>query len=228
MTASEWQRQREIYRSRTRSTLKLGFSAFFLNRCNRSGILTNGGVIGGLDQSGKWKIGARYYHDELIGRIERIAALRERITICQLDAIGFLRANVLRRASRSRFFVYLDPPYYVKGSRLYLNYYEHRDHEKLALFLKRVRNVKWLLTYDDAPEIRALYRWRQCVTDFSLRYSAAQSRRGSEIIIASDGLHLPLPSIDGLIPLTSQERNRRSPSRRSPRAGRPRRPSPRG
>jgi DNA adenine methylase len=192
VTVSEWQKQRAVYRSKTRSTLKLGFSAFFLNRCNRSGILTNGGVIGGLDQSGKWKIDARYNQHELIRRIERIAELREKITICQLDAIEFLRVNVLQHVNRSRFFVYLDPPYYVKGSRLYLNYYAHRDHEKLARFLKRVRNFRWLVTYDDTPEIRAIYEWCDTLTNFRLHYSAAESKEGSEIIIASDGLQLPL------------------------------------
>ncbi len=196
VTIAEWKRQREIYRSRTRSTLKLGFAAFFLNRCNRSGILTNGGVIGGLDQSGKWKIDARYNQDELIRRIERIAALRDRITICQLDAIEFLRVNVLRHANRSKFFIYLDPPYYVKGSRLYLNYYEHRDHLSLARFLRRLRNVRWLVTYDDTPEIREIYSWRRNLANFNLHYSAATSKSGSEIIISSDRLKLPLTRLE--------------------------------
>jgi DNA adenine methylase len=170
----------------------LGFAAFFLNRCNRSGILTNGGVIGGLDQTGKWKIDARYNQGELIRRIERIAALKDRITMCNLDAIEFLRMNILQTANRSRFFVYLDPPYYVKGSRLYLNYYEHADHKKLAGFLQRVRNFRWLVTYDDTPEIRDLYNWRANLTNFKLHYSAAESKSGSEIIISSEGLNLPL------------------------------------
>jgi DNA adenine methylase len=192
VTVEEWKKQRAIYREQPRRILDLGFAAFFLNRCNRSGILTNGGVIGGLDQEGEWKIDARYNPDELICRILSIAALRDNITVCNLDAISFLRATVLPTKERSKFFVYLDPPYFVKGSRLYLNYYSPDDHAQLAAFLRRIRNVRWLVTYDNAPEIRALYGWRGEITDFFLQYSAASAKEGSEIMIASEGMELPV------------------------------------
>jgi DNA adenine methylase len=195
VTVAEWRLQREIYRSKTHSTLKLGFAAFFLNRCNRSGILTNGSVIGGLDQSGEWKIDARFNPAELIRRIELIAAFKEQITVCHLDAIEFLRLNVLRHSNRARFFVYLDPPYYVKGGRLYLNYYDHRDHENLARFLRRIRNVRWLVTYDDAPEIRQIYDWRD-PRSFNLRYSAGLNKQGMELMISSRGMHLPFEMLE--------------------------------
>lgn len=188
LTVAEWVCQREVYETpRGRSTLGLGFAAFFLNRCNRSGILTNGGVIGGLDQTGKWKIDARFNRVELRRRIERIAAYREKIEIANMDAVRFLRRHVLSSAERPRFFVYLDPPYFVKGSRLYLNYYEEGDHAILSRFLRRVRGVKWLVTYDNAEEIRNLYDWCNIV-DFHLRYSAHSSREGSEIVISPDEL----------------------------------------
>lgn len=192
VTVDEWRRQRAIYVERPRAILELGFAAFFLNRCNRSGIITNGGVIGGLHQTGEWKIDARYNKEELVNRIRRIAAMREKIEVHNLDAIEFLRATVLRRADRSRFFVYLDPPYYVKGSRLYLNYYKHDDHVKLARFLRRVTNVHWLVSYDNAEEIRKMYDWRAAITEFQLHYSAASSKDGSEIVIANESLRLPI------------------------------------
>lgn len=194
VTISEWKRQRDIYRTQPRSILDLGFAAFFLNRCNRSGIMTNGGVIGGLSQTGKWKINARYNGDELVERIERIAAFRDRISVHNLDAIRFLRSTVLRQKDRSRFFVYLDPPYYLKGSRLYLSYYAPCDHARLARFLWQIRNVKWLVTYDNNTEIRRLYSWT-VITDFRLHYSAATSKEGSEILIANRGLKLPLAQL---------------------------------
>lgn len=190
ISVSEWKNQREIYRSGTGSVLELGFAAFYLNRCNRSGILTNGGVIGGLDQSGKWKIDARFNATELIRRIRQIASHKKDIRICNLDAIEFLRLEVLSEADRSKFFIYLDPPYYVKGSRLYLNYYQDSDHRQLAQFLRKIRKIKWLVTYDNAPEIREMYSWCELV-DFKLRYSAATSKQGSEILISSNDLVLP-------------------------------------
>jgi|JI10StandDraft_1071094.scaffolds.fasta_scaffold87703_3 DNA adenine methylase len=191
VSVKEWQRQRSIYHARPRRIVELGFAAFYLNRCNRSGIMSTGGVIGGLDQTGKWKIDARYNPTELIRRIERLAALREKIRICRLDAIEFLRTDILQEKDRSRYFIYLDPPYYVKGSRLYLNYYEPKDHAALARFLRRIKHVNWLVTYDNTPEIRELYEWRE-ITDFQLQYSAASAKQGSEIMIPSPGLSLPI------------------------------------
>ena len=191
ISVAEWKHQREIYHQKSRNHLKLGFAAFYLNRCNRSGIMTNGGVIGGLDQTGKWKIDARFNPDELCRRIQRIAALRERIRVCCLDAVEFLRIDVLASRNRSNFFIYLDPPYFVKGSRLYLNFFEPNDHAELANFLRKLRRVNWLVTYDNTPEIRALYSWSS-VTEFQLHYSAALSKQGSELMIPSSGLVLPV------------------------------------
>lgn len=191
VTVKEWQRQRAIYCEKPRRILELGFAAFFLNRCNRSGIMTNGSVIGGLNQSGEWKINARYNPDELIRRIRVIAGHRAQITASNQDAVSFLRIH-LPKGYRKKHFVYLDPPYFIKGSRLYLNYYEEQDHRKLAQYLRRLKNLRWLVTYDNVPEIRELYSWRaRDITDFHLQYSAAESRQGSEIIIPSPGLVVP-------------------------------------
>src|SRR5947208_16899159 len=49
VSIAEWHRQRDAYRDRGHlSPLRRGFAAFYLNRCNRSGIIMNGGPIGGL------------------------------------------------------------------------------------------------------------------------------------------------------------------------------------
>jgi len=57
----EWHRQRDIFRSTRRiSRVDRGFAAFYLNRCNRSGVIFNGGPIGGIEQNGRWKIDARF------------------------------------------------------------------------------------------------------------------------------------------------------------------------
>lgn len=66
VTIEEWKRQRDIQKNKaTASVLDLGFSTFFLNRTNRSGIL-KAGVIGGLEQAGAYKIDARFNKDVLI------------------------------------------------------------------------------------------------------------------------------------------------------------------
>jgi DNA adenine methylase len=185
VSIAEWRRQRAIQDDLAAGTLELAFSTFFLNRVNRSGII-RGGVIGGKEQDGPWKLDARYNKADLIGRIQRIAALRHRITLYNLDAhlmLGSKLTEVPRRA-----LVYLDPPYYVKGKGLYEDHYRHEDHLAVSLRVARLKQP-WIVSYDNVPEIRSMYsRWRQ--QTFGLRYSAHTRRDGAEVVFFSDQLRL--------------------------------------
>ncbi|MCR5857448.1 DNA adenine methylase [Mesorhizobium sp. J428] len=108
LTMDEWDKQKEIFRRPDEAdNLSLGFSFYFLNRTNRSGIL-NGGVIGGRGQTGKWKIDARFNKPDLISRIEKIASLRDRIELTNLDAVKFIEINAKRFGNRT--LLYIDPP----------------------------------------------------------------------------------------------------------------------
>ena len=147
VSIDEWRKQRDIYRRRNETKkLELGFSTFFLNRTNRSGIIKGAGVIGGLDQSSNYKIGCRYNVVELVKRIGRIAKYKERIHLSNLDAIEFIKAceRDLKRVS----FVFIDPPYYKKGSELYTSFYQDGDHVDLSEIVLQL-NIPWILTYDD-------------------------------------------------------------------------------
>lgn len=188
----EWRRQRVIYREgRRQSRVALGFATFYLNRCNRSGIIANGGPIGGIDQRGAWKIDARFTKPELQRRIERISLYKERIDLFNMDAVNFLSQRIATMGpALSSTFVYLDPPYYSKGQDLYLNYYERDDHSHLAQFL-RGSSFAWALSYDNVPEIRKLYQGLRQIK-FSLDYSALKRRRASEVAIFSPSLNVPL------------------------------------
>src|SRR3990167_6477747 len=150
----EWYQQRAIYRASARvSRLRRGFSAFYLNRCNRSGIIMNGGPIGGVNQKGKWKLDARFNKSELRRRCERIAEYRDRIHVSCRDGINFIQ----RLDSRDIFF-FIDTPYFAKGKTLYLNALNAEYHAALAARLKLMRDAAWVLTYDDCPQIRRKYR----------------------------------------------------------------------
>lgn len=182
LTVREWERQRAIYQNPgSHSQLRLGFATFYLNRCNRSGIISNAGPIGGKNQAGRWKIDARFTRDELERRIRKIAVYSERISVTNLDAIDFLQDHIAPLAASEKPFVYLDPPYYAKASGLYLNYYEPGDHALLAGFLKKA-TFPWVLSYDNVPEIRALYASHRQVT-FDLGYSARECRVGKEVLV---------------------------------------------
>lgn len=182
VTIEEWHRQREIYRNASRqSNIRLGFATFYLNRCNRSGILMNAGPIGGFDQTGKWKIDARFNKEDQARRIERICLFKDAISVFNLDAIDFLKNEVVASPCRKETLVYLDPPYYVKGSKLYLNHYKHQDHAQLARFVRRM-NCKWVMSYDNVAEVRELYGDMSQMS-FDLNYSAHSSKVGSELLI---------------------------------------------
>lgn len=191
VTIAEWKQQRIIYRNQRRySRIKVAFAGFYLNRCNRSGIMVNGGPIGGFEQTGKWKLDARYNRTELERRIEKIHLYRDRIEIHNLDALDFLDYVIGRSEAIDETLVYLDPPYYIKGNELYLNHYQPDDHNQLAAFIKRQTGYRWLMTYDNVPEIRALYA--DCETvDFDLRYSAHTNKLGNELLIFCKQLVMP-------------------------------------
>lgn len=188
VTMRQWKHQKAVQaREEEVSLLELGFSTFFLNRTNRSGIVT-GGVIGGKEQTGQWKLDARYNKTALISRIEQIARFRDRITLYKCDAADFLQTVVPNLPKKT--LLYLDPPYFVKGQRrLYANYYRAKDHEQIARLAMRLKQP-WLVSYDNVPEIRQLYAsFRHQVYDLS--YSAADRYRGAEVMFFSRDLKVP-------------------------------------
>lgn len=189
LTVHAWDRQKRVLANpRDHGTLELGFAAFFLNRTNRSGIL-NGGIIGGRDQSGPWKIDARFNALELSHRIESIAKLRSRIKLSREDAKKFLLKRLARLPERT--LIYLDPPYYIKGKELYYHFYTHPDHEEVAaLVTRKILRQKWIVSYDNVDAIREMYATSRSIV-YGIGYSAREARAGSEVMFFCDGLDVP-------------------------------------
>jgi DNA adenine methylase len=187
-----WEIQRSIHRSKRRhGILKLGFSTFFLNRTNRSGIL-NAGVIGGRQQTGNWKIDARYNKKDLITRIEKIALYKNKIQLYNSDAVDLVKT--LRKTLPKKSLFYFDPPYYIKGKDLYLNFYEAQDHQEISIEIGKINKQKWIITYDNVKPIKTLYQeYRQ--KKYNLNYSATQATTGEEVMIFSHNMHITKHSI---------------------------------
>jgi len=188
----EWHRQREIYQTSGHSLLTRGFAALFLNRTNRSGIL-KAGVIGGLKQDGNCKLNCRFNREDLIRKIKRIAVNRRRICLSRLDAVEFIN-TILPKTGRNTL-VNLDPPYFNKGQELYTNAYQKADHAVLARAVHSI-DRRWMVTYDDTPEIRALYA-RCPLYSCQLNYSAQVKRVGCELLILDPRL-IPPPQLTPL------------------------------
>lgn len=183
----EWNRQKDIQKNKNDTgLLELGFSTFFLNRTNRSGII-RGGVIGGKAQAGEWKMDVRYNKEDLVKRIEKVALYGGRIEVFNEDAINFI--NSIQSGLDEHTLVYFDPPYYGKGAALYANFYNPEDHKILSNFIQNL-NCKWMLTYDYVPDIISMYRnvEKRLLT---LSYTAAQKTKGSEMIAFCKGFIIP-------------------------------------
>ena len=187
VSIEEWHTQRSHYRNRKRiSKVKSGFATFFLNRCNRSGIIVNGGPIGGINQEGKWKIDARFNKDDLAFRCRRIAEYKDRISVSCDDGIEFIT-----RMEGEKTMFFIDPPYFGKGPTLYLDLLDEGYHQSLARKLRSMCDKAWLLTYDDCSAVRAMYSgWAQ-IRPYSLRYTAYKRRTGREVLVTPKWLTLP-------------------------------------
>ncbi|MGP9825121.1 DNA adenine methylase [Ectopseudomonas khazarica] len=188
VNVESWLVQKDIISSPdSHDATSLGFAAFYLNRTNRSGII-QGGVIGGKNQKGKYLIDARYNKSGLIGRIERLAAMKERVKLHNLDALDLIG---LPQYQNKNTLIYLDPPYYNKGSQLYRNHYNPEDHAKIA---KSVMELKtpWIVTYDNCPEIRDLYVSADKY-EFSFHYSTHINRPIAKEIMFHGNLERHLP-----------------------------------
>lgn len=187
ITIDEWCRQKEVQNRLDVTKLQLAVSTFFLNRTNRSGIIS-GGVIGGKKQTGKWKIDARFNKTNLIQRIRKVSRYRDRINLFNIDAKVFIA--ILSKELPKKSLTFFDPPYFVKGQQLlYSNYYSPNDHSHIAELIARLK-TPWIVSYDDVDEIRRLYLPYQLV-EYDLSYSAQDRYRGQEVLFASDDLILP-------------------------------------
>ncbi|QIC08419.1 DNA adenine methylase [Brevibacillus sp. 7WMA2] len=183
ITIDEWHHQKLIRENvYDHEELNVGFSTFFLNRVNRSGIIDKAGPIGGLEQTGNYLIDCRFNKADLIKRILRISEYKDAIKIFNMDAMDFIESEITKTRNSFTFF---DPPYYKKGRGLYTNFYNHGDHDNLAKTINNtMANRKWIVTYDTTSEIKQMYSKYDSIT-FNLSYTLQEKKNGSEYMFFS-------------------------------------------
>ncbi len=189
ITMENWMFQKQIQKNKeNEDLLKLGFSTLFLNRTNRSGII-KGGMIGGKLQEGNYKLDCRFNKTEIINKIKLIGQFKDYIEVLSLDAKDLIENEILKSNPESTV-IYFDPPYFEKAESLYMNYYKEIHHKEVSDSIFKIKNYKWIVSYDDHPFIEELYKDYRS-KKYSFNHSAFSARDGKEILFFSDCLNIP-------------------------------------
>ncbi len=180
ITIENWHKLKEVQNRKEKvGLLELGFSTLFLNRTNHSGIL-NGGPIGGYEQKGVYKIDCRFNKDEIKQRIRRIASHKKDIKLYKKDALSLID-KIVNESDNANVILYFDPPYYHKASTLYMNHYIDENHRVVSEKIKSIKRIKWIVSYDNVPEIKKLYLNYES-KEYSFNHTAYKIRVGKEIL----------------------------------------------
>ena len=161
------------------------FMKLVVHQLSYSGLGTMAGPLGGEDQISQYRIDDRWSPTHLIEQIRRahrgFAAVKTRCTAEDFEV-------VLRCKNAMH---YLDPPYYDKGPELYQYSFTRDDHERLADVLHERATNDWVLSYDDHPKIRKMYRWARikevdCTYTIKLAKDAKRATPKRELIITQE------------------------------------------
>lgn len=187
VTIDEWHRQRKIHQdSKDQINVDNAFSTLFLNRTNISGIIT-GGVIGGLQQQGKYKVDCRFNKLKLIQKIEWINSQKDRIKLFNMDGSKMI-SKLPDLYSGQKVFMLIDPPYYKEGKTLYESYFNKEDHIKLRdalLNLNQDNLINWIETYDINQNVYKLYKDRFDCYTYGINYSVIKAHKAKEYIFTN-------------------------------------------
>ena len=126
----------------------IAFCTILKNRVFHGGILAKGSGMIKNGENGKG-ITSRWYPKTLRDRILAINYIKDKIIFISGDAFEVLEQNLNNQSA----YFFIDPPYTIAGKRLYTHF--DIDHETLFELTAQLKG-KFMLTYDDTPEIRQL------------------------------------------------------------------------
>jgi len=139
---------------------KLAEACIYLNRTSFSGIMTDiAGPLGGKSQKSQYKIDCRFNKKRLIEKIKYISAFSRSVIVLPFDwkdTIKYAQDWVKNKKRLNRLFFYFDPPFFNKADGLYRCYFNKEEHKQLHKEIICL-SYDWVLSYDNAPEIRRLY-----------------------------------------------------------------------
>lgn len=120
-------------------------------------------------------------------REKRLRAAHDRLKKVIIENQDF--EQILPRFDREDTLYYLDPPYMETGRKRYVHTFKKKDHVRLAEALYEVKHAKWLLSYDDRPQIRELYS-NYTIEETKIVYSSfslpgGKRREVTELVISN-------------------------------------------
>lgn len=211
ITIKEWQKQLEIFKRlevfnsselNKEEIVYLGYATFFLNRTNFSGILRGATPIGGLQQSGKWKIDCEFNKERLRPLLMKIAENRTHINVTNFDITTSLLAleHTETTFSPGETFMFIDPPYVEQGKRLYLPINTMDEHLQISKQIKQLES-HWVLTYDAVDQLLQYYDFATNRFLYTLQYKIKTHRQAVEFMAISDDLKF---SFDDVLTITEK------------------------
>lgn len=114
---------------------------------------------------------------------ERVAQVIARLRMIWVERLPWNQC--VARYDRKETFFYVDPPYRAEGAKAYRHYFSDEDHAQLADALRGRVKGRWLLSSNDDPLIRQLYRGKGItIGHLDVRYSVMRgSRTVRELLI---------------------------------------------
>lgn len=172
------ERWREVLNFQPETELDIAFKYFYLNRTSFSGKL----ISPAWGYRPKRSLPPERWH-------ERIYPCGEKLEDIKLTSNDF--EEVISAPSERSVLMYVDPPYFLPPKRKHYRHgLDHDDHLRLAESLKKTKH-RFFLTYDDAEEIRELYRWAYIYPlkfFYRVENSATQNgarKQGFELVITN-------------------------------------------
>jgi len=159
----------------------VGFKKLAVHQLSYSGLGTkSGGPLGGVEQKSQYKIDCRWSPKTLYKNINKLHALFSATDI-RGNKCWSRDFKELIMDDNCPAFMYLDPPYFIKGNEMYQHGFSIEDHERLADYLRKTKH-RWVLSYDDCAEIRKLYSWAT-IKEIKLKYTINTVRNKVELLI---------------------------------------------
>ena len=71
-----------------------------------------------------------------------------------------------------------------------MNHYQEYDHKEVSDKIKSIQKIRWIVSYDNVPEINSLYLGIS-KKEYSFKHTVYNSRDGQEVLFFSHNINQP-------------------------------------